>query len=396
MKDRIKQLAKNYLNEIINIRRHLHQYPELSFQETETAKFIISVLKDWGVEFESGIAGNGIVAIIKGKNPSKKVIALRADIDALPVTELNEVEYKSKNKGVMHACGHDVHTASLLGVIKILQQIKNDIDGTIKFIFQPAEEKLPGGAKQMIEEGVLSSVPIPELIIGQHVYPELPVGKIGIKKGSYMASSDEIYLTIKGKGGHAAIPKKVTNTVLIASTIIVELQKTIPENAPKGIPTILSFGKVIANGATNVIPNEVYIEGTFRTMNEEWRTKAHETIHVIANNIAHKMQGKAVVEIKKGYPVLVNNEKITESTIKFASEYLGKDNVDDLDIRMTSEDFAYYSQEIPSTFYRLGTSSDIDKEIVSLHAPNFNVDEKSLKIGMGTMAYIAYKFLSDK
>lgn len=396
MKDRIKQLANNYLTEIINIRRHLHQYPELSFQETETAKYISVVLKKWGVEFESGIAGNGIVAVLKGKNPSKKIIALRADIDALPVTELNNVSYKSKNKGVMHACGHDVHTASLLGVVKIMQDIKNEFEGTIKFIFQPAEEKLPGGAKQMIEEGVLSNEPIPELIIGQHVYPELPVGKIGVKEGAYMASSDEIYLTIKGKGGHAAIPAKITNTVLIASTILVELQKEINSFSPENIPTILSFGKVIANGATNVIPNEVYIEGTFRTMNEEWRSKAHEIIFNTATKIAKQMNGNVDVDIKKGYPVLVNNKNVAANTISFANEYLGKDNVKKLDIRMTSEDFAYYSQKIPSTFYRLGTSGNTDKEIVSLHAPDFNVDEKSLETGMGTMAYIAYKFLKNE
>ena len=312
MKEKIQQLANTYHNEIVDIRRHLHQYPELSFQEKETAKYISAILNKWGISHETGIAGNGVVAVLEGKNPQKKTIALRADMDALPIEEQNDIPYKSKNKGVMHACGHDVHTSSLLGVVKILNELKHELEGTVKFIFQPAEELLPGGAKQMIEEGVLEKEPVPELIIGQHVYPELPVGKVGFRKGAYMASSDEIYITVKGKGGHGAMPEKITNTVLIASKILVELQQ-IPNNlAPKEIPTVLSFGKVIANGATNIIPNEVYIEGTFRTLNEDWRKQAHQHIKEIANKIALEMKGTVDVNIVNGYPMLHNNEITTE------------------------------------------------------------------------------------
>lgn len=392
--EKIQRLANKYHNEIIDIRRHLHQNPELSFQESETAKYIIEILEKWGIEYQSGIAGNGIIAILKGIDSECKTIALRADIDALPIEELNDIEYKSSNRGVMHACGHDAHTASLLGVIRIFKDI--EFKGTIKFIFQPAEEKLPGGAKQMIDEGILKSTPIPELIIGQHVYPELPAGKVGFKVGPYMASNDEIYITVKGKGGHGAMPEKITNTVLIASKILVELQQIPNDLAPKNIKTVLTFGKVIANGATNVVPNEVYIEGTFRTFDEDWRIKAHEYIHSISENIAKNMGGSVEINIKGGYPVLNNNEEITNKSILFAKEYLGADNVETLNYRMTSEDFAFFSQELPATFYRLGTSKPGDININPLHSPHFNIDENSLITGMGTMSYIAYNLLEDK
>ncbi len=287
LKNKIKQLSEKYFDQVIDIRRHLHENPELSFHEYETSKYIVSLLESWEIKYTAGIANTGITCIIEGKNPDKKVIALRADMDALPVEEQNEISYKSKNKGVMHACGHDVHTSSLLGTLLILNQLKDDFEGTIKFIFQPAEEKLPGGAKQMIEEGVLEN-PVPDFILGQHVYPDLEVGKVGFRKGIYMASTDELYLTIRGKGGHAALPKKINNTVLAASEIIVALQQISNELSPKEIPTVLSIGKVIANGATNVIPNEVYLEGTFRTMDESWRKKAHLKIKEISDTIAKK------------------------------------------------------------------------------------------------------------
>jgi len=293
----------------------------------------------------------------------------------------------------MHACGHDVHTSSLLGTIRILNELKDSFEGSVKCIFQPAEEKLPGGAKQMIEEGVLEN-PAPEFILGQHVYPELEVGKVGFRKGMYMASTDELYFTIQGKGGHAAMPEKITNTVLIASQIIVALQQVPYELAPKDIPTVLSIGKVIANGATNVIPNEVYLEGTFRTMDEQWRAQAHQKIKEIVSVLAEKQGAQVEINIKKGYPVLINHETTTEQSINYAQDYLGKQNVVDLDIRMTAEDFAYYSQEIPATFYRLGTSSN-PKNSNPLHSPNFNVDEKSLKTGMGIMAYVSIRYLND-
>ncbi len=394
LKNKINDLAEKYFNQVTEIRRYLHKHPELSFEETETAKYIISLLKEWGIRFESGIAENGIVAYIEGKNPKKRTIALRADMDGLPISENNDLPYKSVNNGVMHACGHDAHTASLLGTLLILKELSDNFEGTIRFIFQPAEEKLPGGAKKMIEEGVLEN-PIPEFIIGQHVYPELPSGKLGFKKGMYMASTDELFLTVVGKGGHAAMPEKITNTVLIASQIIVALQKIPQEIAPKGIPTVLTIGKIIANGATNVVPNEVKMEGTFRTMDEANRKNIHLEIEKVARTIAESQGAKIEINIKNGYPVLFNDEGTTEKSIKYAKEYLGVENVVDLDYRMTGEDFAYYSQKIPATFYRLGTSNG-DNYKNPLHSPNFNIDEKSLKIGMGTMAYISICFLNNQ
>ena len=392
LKEKINQLAEKYYQQVVDIRRHLHQNPELSFQEYETSKYITSLLDSWGIKYKSGIANTGITCLIEGKNPDKKVIALRADMDALPIEEQNDVPYKSNNKGVMHACGHDVHTSSLLGTVLILNELKDQFEGTVKFIFQPAEEKLPGGAKQMIEEGILEN-PKPDFILGQHVYPDLIAGKVGFKKGIYMASADEIYITVKGKGGHAAMPEKITNTVLIASQIIIALQQIPHELAPKEIPTVLSIGKIISNGATNVIPNEVYLEGTFRTMDENWRKTAHQKIREICTVLAESQKASVDINIKHGYPVLNNNEKTTEQTIKFAQEFLGVENVIDLDIRMTAEDFAYFSQELPATFYRLGTSSG-NSNNNPLHSPNFNVDEKELKTGMGTMAYVSIKYLN--
>ncbi|MGC9374388.1 MAG: M20 metallopeptidase family protein [Bacteroidales bacterium] len=392
IEQKIKKLSKKYFSQVVDIRRHLHQNPELSFQEFKTSAYIASLLKKWEIEFVSGIAKTGIVATIKGKNPERKTIALRADMDALPIEEKNDIPYKSKNKGVMHACGHDAHTASLLGVILILNEVKDEFEGTVKCIFQPGEELLPGGAKLMIQQGVLEN-PEPDIIIGQHVYPELPAGKIGIKSGAYMASSDEIYITVKGKGGHGAMPWQIDDTVLITSHIIVALQQISSRLAPAGIPTILSFGKIMANGATNVIPDEVYIEGTFRTMNEKWRVKAHQKIKDIAAGVAQSMGAKAEINIKSGYPVLINDESVTLKAKEAAKQFLGTKNIVDLDYRMTSEDFAYYSQKKPSVFYRLGVADENHKECSSLHSPKFNINEKALETGIGTMAFMAIQFL---
>jgi amidohydrolase len=385
MIEKIKQLSEQYFQEIVAIRRHLHQHPELSFQEFETSKFIQQTLTDWGIEFKSGYVNTGIVALVKGKNPEKKIIALRADIDALPILEENNLPFASQNKGVMHACGHDAHTASLLGAIKILNELKNEFEGTIKCIFQPAEEVLPGGASLMIKEGVLEN-PKPMHIVGQHVYPELEAGKVGFKKGQYMASTDEIYLTIKGKGGHAALPFKLKDPVLATAQILVALQQVVSRCAKPNIPSVLSFGKVIANGATNIIPNEVFVEGTFRTFDEEWRKKAHNHIREIAENTAKAMGVVCDVKIDVGYPFLVNDDDTTQKCIDAAKEFLGEENVVDLELRMTAEDFAYYSQIIPACFYRLGTSDS-----TGLHTPTFMVDEEALKTGMGLMAYLAMK-----
>ncbi len=393
MKDIIQSLADKYFNDILQIRRHIHANPELSFDEYNTSKFIKKELEKLNIAYSDGYVKTGIVGKILCKNPSKKVIALRADMDALPIQEENLVEYKSKNKGIMHACGHDVHSACLLGAAKILNELKDNLEGTILLVFQPAEEKLPGGAKLMMEEGALNN-PKPDIIIGQHVMPGLQSGKVGFKPGMYMASTDEIYLKIKGIGGHAAMPHQLTDTVLITSHIIVALQQIVSRNAFAAIPSVLSFGKVIAPGATNIIPPEVKVEGTFRTMNEEWRADAHKKIKKIASTVAEAMGAKCEVEIKNGYPSLINHEETTVKAQRFASEYLGDSYVENLDLRMTAEDFAYYSQEIPSTFYRLGVTDKEEKLSSPLHSPSFNIEENSLKTGMGTMAFIAANFLT--
>lgn len=388
LKEKIKQQSRELLHEIIAIRRHLHAHPELSFQEIETSKYICTRLDKWEIPYTTGWVKTGIVAIIKGKNPEKKCIALRADIDALPIQEIEGRTYGSKNKGVMHACGHDVHAASLLGAAKILNDLKNEFEGSIKLIFQPGEELLPGGASLMIKEGVLNN-PNVESIFGQHVFPSLQAGKVGFRKGMYMASTDELYLTVTGKGGHAAMPKDYNNPIFIAGEIIKQLHTFFMEQQRNDVPTVIAFGKFIANGATNVIPEKASIEGTFRTMNEAWRKEAHEKIKEIAESIAMQMNGKCEVEIRKGYPFLSNDEALTERAIKYAKEFLGDENVIELDLRMTAEDFAFYSQEIPACFYRLGTANFERGITAGVHTPQFDIDEKALETGMGLMAYLA-------
>jgi len=390
----IKAKAKAIHPDLVRIRHHLHAHPELSFQEYETSIFIKTELDKLNIPYSS-MAETGIVALIKGKNPEKKTIALRADIDALPILEANQVEYKSKNDGVMHACGHDVHTTSLLGAARILSETSDQFEGTIKLIFQPGEERLPGGASIMIKEGVLQN-PKPAAIIGQHVMAYIPAGKVGFRSGMYMASADEIYLTVKGKGGHAAMPEMNIDPVLITSHIIVAMQQVISRNASPKIPSVLSFGKVIADGATNVIPNEVKVEGTFRTLDEEWRNKAHLKIKKLAESMAESMGGECDVEIRKGYPFLKNHPETTEKAKACAIEYLGEENVVDLDIWMAAEDFAWYSQETDACFYRLGIRNE-EKGITSgVHTPTFDIDESALEIGAGLLAWIAVTELNKQ
>ncbi|CAN5485312.1 M20 family metallopeptidase [soil metagenome] len=390
--ERIRQLADSHYRDIVDIRRHIHMHPELSFDEHQTALFVGNRLKDIGIPFKDKVANTGLVGIIEGRNPGKKVVALRADMDALPITEANDVPYKSQNPGIMHACGHDVHTASLLGAAKILHELKSEFDGSIKLIFQPGEEKLPGGASMMIKEGVLEN-PKPSSVIGQHVMPFIDTGKVGFRSGIYMASTDELYLRVKGKGGHGAMPHLNIDPVLITSHLIVAMQQIVSRVANPTMPCVLSFGKVIANGATNVIPNEVYIEGTFRTLDEKWRAAAHEHMLSLAHQLVNSMGGTLEFEIRKGYPVLVNEELLTARSKKAAIEYLGKENVLDLDIWMAAEDFSFYSQKASACFYRLGTRNEARGIISSVHTPTFDIDENALKTGMGLMAYLALKEL---
>lgn len=394
MIDKIKHLAKQSLAQVTEYRHYLHSHPELSFEEFNTAAFVAEKLKQFNIPFQTGVAGTGVVGLIEGKNPSKKVIALRADMDALPITEANEVPYKSQNIGVMHACGHDVHTSSLLGTALILSQLKNEFEGTVKLIFQPGEEKFPGGASLMIREGVLEN-PAPSGIFGQHVMPFIDAGKVGFRKGMYMASADELHVTVKGKGGHAAMPYLNIDPVLISAHIIVALQQIVSRVGNPNIPSVLSFGKVIANGATNVIPGVVNMEGTFRTLNEKWRAEAHVKMKKMAESIAEGMGGSCEFTILKGYPFLVNEENLTDAARKNAEEYLGKENVEDLDIWMAAEDFAFYSQQTNACFYRLGVRNEARGIVSSVHTPTFDIDESALETGMGLMAYITLKELAS-
>lgn len=391
--DKIKNLAAKYHSDIVANRRHLHKNPELSFKEFKTSEFIWNALEAAGIKVKTKAAGTGIVALVEGKNPGKKTFALRADMDALPITETNNVEYKSQNEGVMHACGHDVHTSCLLGAAKILTELKNDFEGTIKLIFQPGEEKLPGGASLMIKEGALEN-PKPSGIIGQHVMPLIEAGKVGFRSGIYMASTDELYVTVKGKGGHGAMPHLNIDPVLITSNIIMSLQQVVSRRANPTMPSVLSFGKVIANGATNVIPDSVYLEGTFRTLDEKWRTEAHHIIKSMAETIAQSMGGSCDFRIEKGYPALYNNPQLTASARSHAETYLGKENVVDLDIWMAAEDFAFYAQHTNGCFYRLGTRNEQRGITSSVHTSTFDVDEKSLETGTGLMAYMALQELA--
>ena len=391
--DEIRKHANKITETVVQYRRHLHANPELSFHEYETSSFVKARLDELKIPWQP-MAGTGVVALIKGEKSSDSVIALRADMDALPITEANDVSYASKNEGVMHACGHDVHTSSLIGTATILQSIKQKFGGTVKLIFQPGEEKLPGGASMMINEGVLKN-PAPAVVIGQHVSPMIEVGKIGIHKGKFMASMDEIIVTVRGKGGHGAQPDRNIDPVIITAEILVSLQQIVSRMANPTFPTVLSFGKLIANGAINVIPEEVYMEGTFRTLDESWRAEAHARMKKLAEGIAEAMGGSCDFKINKGYPYLINEEKLSEQIADFAGEYLGKENVKEIDGWMASEDFAYYSQALDSCFYLLGIGNKEKGIVSSLHTPTFNVDENALSSSSGLMAWIAVKRLGN-
>ncbi len=389
--EKVKSLSQQYTQDVIAWRRHLHANPELSYQEYETVKYVAEQLKSFGLN-PKAVADTGLVVEIEGKNPSKKTVALRADMDALPITEVNEVPYKSTKPGIMHACGHDVHTSSLLGSVKILNELRNEFEGTIRFLFQPGEEKNPGGASYMIRDGALEN-PKPASIIGQHVFPLLPAGKIGFREGMYMASADEIYLKVIGKGGHGAAPELTIDPIVIACNIIVSLQQIISRNASPKQPTVLTFGKIEGGATTNVIPMEVNIAGTFRAMNEEWREEGLRRIKKMAESLAEGMGGKCEVNISKGYPFLQNDPTVTRRIKAAATEYVGAENVVDIDITLGAEDFAYYSQLVPASFYRLGTRNEAKGITSYVHTPTFDIDEDALKISSGLMAWMALQEL---
>ncbi len=390
--EELKELTKQYVPLLASIRHHLHAHPELSFKEFETSKYIGEQLEAWNIPYKK-IAGTGIEALIEGNDPSYKTLAIRADMDALPITEENNVDYKSQNVGVMHACGHDVHTTCLLGAAKILKDNQQQFKGTIKLIFQPGEERNPGGASIMIKDGVLNN-PKPEGIIALHVHPGLPVGKLSFRKGLIMASADEIYITIKGKGGHAAAPHQTVDTILVASHIIVSLQQIVSRNNNPFTPSVLSICSFQGGNTTNVIPAEVKLMGTFRTMDESWRYKAHELIEREVKNIAVAMGAEADVHIDVGYPAVYNNELLTEKATLLAKEFFGNDNVEETELRMGAEDFGFYAQQLPACFFRLGVRNEAKDIVHNVHTSRFNIDETALQYGAGIMAWLGMNLKS--
>lgn len=384
LKEKIKALAAQYAPEYIAIRHHLHAHPELSYQEFETSAFVQGKLKSYGIPFEVK-AGTGVVGLIEGKNPASRVVALRADMDALPIQEENDVPYKSTRPGIMHACGHDVHTTCLLGAARILSETQNDWQGTVKLIFQPGEEKNPGGASLLIREGVLTN-PAPEAIYALHVNPQLEAGFLSFRGGKVMASADEIYITIRSKGGHAAAPHLTADTILVASHLIVALQQVVSRNKDPFSPSVLSITSFQGGYTTNVIPSEVKLMGTFRAMDEKWRFKAHKLIHKLATELVHSMGAEIDLHIDVGYPTVYNNEDLTARTRKLAEEFMGPAFVQETEVRMGAEDFGYYSQQIPGCFFRLGTSNKQQGITAGVHTPRFNIDESAIQTGIGMMA----------
>jgi hippurate hydrolase len=386
LQEKIRQKAAIYAAEYIAIRQHLHANPELSYQEFETSKFVQEHLRKLNIPF-TVMATTGVVGLIKGRNPESRCIALRADMDALPIQEENDISYKSTRPGIMHACGHDVHTSCLLGAARILQELKDAWTGTIKLVFQPGEEKNPGGASYMIRDGVLEN-PAPAAIFGLHVHPQLSVGQVSFRAGKVMASADEIYITVKGKGGHAAAPNLTTDTLLVASQMVVALQQVISRNRDPHQPSVLSITSIQGGHTTNVIPSEVKMMGTFRAMDEGWRFKAHELIRNIVEGIAQSMGAEVDLHIDVGYPSVYNNEALHEKAKAVAQEYLGSARVEETELRMGAEDFGYYSQQIPGCFYRLGVMNKERGIVSGVHTPTFNIDESAIETGMAMMAVL--------
>ncbi len=394
MKDCIQALNAELFDEIVALRRRIHRRPELAFEEHETAALVAETLGALdGVRVQTGVAKTGVVAEIEGGKPGP-ALALRADMDALPIQEQNDFDFASEHAGKMHACGHDAHTASLLGTAKILHALRDDLHGTVRLLFQPSEEKIPGGASVMIEEGALDpngSAP-PAHILGQHVFPELPAGTLGIRSGAFMASADEIYLTVRGEGGHAAAPHTLAaDAVLVQAHVLTALQSVISRNRPPGVPSLLSFGRVIADGATNILPPEVRIEGTFRSMDEGWRFRAHDLIRRVAEQTAQAFGATCEVEIAVGYPALTNDEALAAEVRAAAVAYVGQERVIDLPEWYASEDFAFYTQRMPGVFYVLGAGNEAEGITHGLHTPRFTIDEDALGLGPGFMAYLAWR-----
>ena len=393
LQENIKTLAQKYAPDFVEVRRYLHQNPELSFQEFKTSAHIKKQLQDIGITDFVSVAETGILATVHG-HAQGETLLLRADMDALPIQEANSVSYASKNTGVMHACGHDVHSASLLLCAKILFELRDQFKGTVKLLFQPGEEVMPGGASLVIKETEYQELGIVPHI-GQHVQPNIPVGKVGFCSGKFMASMDELFIKVTGKGGHAAMPEHFIDPVLIASHLIVAAQQLVSRMGSPKVPSVLSFGKVCANGAINIIPDEVTIEGTFRTMDREWRKVALKKLEHMLTSIAEGMGGKCELRINHGYPYLENDKALTEETKSSAVSYVGQDNVVSLDQWMAAEDFAYYAEKQPACFYLLGVGNEAENITSGLHTATFNIDETALELGGGLMAWLALNHLGQ-
>ncbi len=391
----IKGYAREYSAEVIGWRRHLHRHPELSQQEFGTMAFVTDRLRDMGLQPQTGIGKTGVMAMIRGGiDPDGYCVALRADYDALPLTEATGLPFASENEGVMHACGHDMHTSSLLGAAKILTTIRERLKGSVMLIFEPSEEMYPGGARMMMDDGLFNAV-MPNEIYSFHCLPEMEMGRIGMKKGRYMASTDELYWTVKGKGGHGATPHMSVDPILIASHIVVALQQLVSRNAPPMMPTVLSFGKFIGEGRTNIIPDEVKMEGIIRTFDPQWRLDCHEKIRKMSCGIAESMGGQCDLFIDFGYPPVINDDACTQQVHDNGVDYLGADNVDWLDLRMTAEDFAFFAQKIPACYFRVGIHVP-GTPYCNLHRPDLLVDERSMEIASGFEAYNAFMALERR
>ncbi len=387
----IKEAAERLFEKVVGYREYLHKHPELSYQENATMRYISEQLTSIGIPHQTGVADTGIVGMIRGDHHGETMpcIGLRADMDALPINEENDVPYKSLNEGVMHACGHDVHTAILLGAAEILWNNRNELKQPIKLIFQPGEEKNPGGASLMIAAGCLQK-PSVEKMYALHVFPDLETGKTGFKEGLYMASCDEIYITVNGKGGHGATPHQAIDSILIGAEIVTSLQQIVSRQCDPKIPCVLSFGHFEALGATNIIPPKAYLKGTFRTMDEVWRAEALKRIKRQAEHIGLAHGATIDVEISKGYPFLENDPLLTQELRTKAIGHLGAANVVELPIRLTAEDFSFYSQTIPTCFFRIGVRNEEKGIMYGVHHPRFDIDPNALKVGMEMMVLACF------
>ena len=403
LKNAIRQTTAAALGKIQAHRRHIHRHPEPSFSERETGAYVAHALADMGIVHSEGWCAErgaaGIVARIEGMEPGTKKVALRADMDALPIQEVDR-PHASAVPGWMHACGHDAHTACLLGAAEVLQSTKHLWNGTVQLVFQPGEEILPGGASLMVAEGALSvnapdAGPHPSTastvdnIIGQHVYPQLEAGVVGFRSGEYMAAADEIQIRIVGRGGHAALPHRTADPIVASAHILTALQTVVSRNCDPTHPAVLTFGKIQGGVARNVIPDEVVIDGTLRTYNEDTAQRLRAGIVRVAESTALALGVKAEVDLAIGYPPVVNEPKLTQRCKQRAQDLLGVQSVVDLPLRMTGEDFSFYQKVVPGCFYRLGTGGDGPGCRDGLHTAGFDINEDALRTGTEMMAWLA-------